>query len=200
MKLLRPATCWSRLETLREGDVVEILGFHDSKLQHLGRFRLNIAAALEDDIIDQLNPEWNGSREASISSHQLSEDIVTDLTVNSVSSLRKEVIQESSLERQALLRPSFVVTVGKTYYRQGFFNVPIDYERYFAGHGASISVDAPDLPNQINGKINRTANLNHTPRIMGGARFRDWLQAHTRMGDGVRVVIHDRKHIEVHKV
>jgi hypothetical protein len=53
------------LETLNKGDDVEILGFHDPEAQKIGRFRLNMAAALEDDIIEQLNPEWNGGRETS---------------------------------------------------------------------------------------------------------------------------------------
>jgi excinuclease UvrABC nuclease subunit len=36
------------LETLNKGDDVEILGFHDPEAQKIGRFRLNMAAALEN--------------------------------------------------------------------------------------------------------------------------------------------------------
>ena len=52
------------LKDLRSGLNVEIFSLPDSGLIQFGDFHVNIAAALEDDIIRQLAPEWNGNPSA----------------------------------------------------------------------------------------------------------------------------------------
>src|SRR5437870_9631603 len=47
-------------ELLSDGVAVEILALPDSGLLHYGQHHLNLAAALEDDIIRVVDPEWNG--------------------------------------------------------------------------------------------------------------------------------------------
>jgi hypothetical protein len=42
------------------GAAVDIFALPDNGLMHYGAFHINLAAALEDDIIRRLNPEWNG--------------------------------------------------------------------------------------------------------------------------------------------
>ena len=95
--------------------------------------------------------------------------------------------------------PSFIVKIGKTYYRQGFFNVPINYESYFAGHGAEISIITPGRSTAIHGHINRTVNSNSTPLIMGTASLRDWFQSHIKLGDMIRVIFHGPNQIELNE-
>src|SRR5690349_13211452 len=50
------------LEVLARGAAVEILALPDHGLLHYGKFHLNLAAALEDDIIRKLDPVWNGGK------------------------------------------------------------------------------------------------------------------------------------------
>jgi len=48
------------LKSLKQGQQVQIYGFADHNPQKVGRFLLDKSAGLEDDIIKQLNPSWNG--------------------------------------------------------------------------------------------------------------------------------------------
>ncbi len=50
------------LDLLARGAAIEILALPDNGLLHYGMFHLNLAAALEDDIIRKLNPPWNGGK------------------------------------------------------------------------------------------------------------------------------------------
>ena len=189
------------LEALRDAESVDILGFRDPKPEFYGRFRLNLPAALEDDIIAQLDPPWNGGRDMSRTSGDNARPKEEEAHGPSLS-------QGSPKPRDSLkskvpeggLRPSFIVTMGKTYFRQGFFNVPVDHERYFAGDGAIAAIYLPGVISPVHGKLNRSANGNHTPRVIGGVKLRDWLQRHVRAGAQIRVVIHGPKHITVYPV
>ena len=49
-------------EALNQGKRVEIYIFRDTGLMKLGGFHLNLAAGLEDSLIRDLNPPWNGGR------------------------------------------------------------------------------------------------------------------------------------------
>lgn len=49
------------LEFLKLDVDVSILGFLDSGLLHYGEFHLNLAAALEDGLIEKMQPLWNKS-------------------------------------------------------------------------------------------------------------------------------------------
>jgi len=46
-------------DLLEEGKDVDVYSLVDDGLIHYGRFHLNLAAGLEDDIIGKLKPEWN---------------------------------------------------------------------------------------------------------------------------------------------
>ncbi|MBD2301890.1 GIY-YIG nuclease family protein [Nostoc sp. FACHB-190] len=46
-------------ELLAKKVAVEIFALPDNGLMHYGQFHLNLAAALEDDIIRIIDPEWN---------------------------------------------------------------------------------------------------------------------------------------------
>ena len=79
----------------------------------------------------------------------------------------------------------FPLKLWPTYYNSGFFNVLREYDHLVAGEGPLTLVPRGDRP--IEGKINRTANLNGTARIMGGTALRDWFQGTYSEGDVVSV-------------
>jgi len=82
--------------------------------------------------------------------------------------------------------PIFRLSLAKTYYEQGFFNVTIDFDRYVGSTGP-VELVLRKSGVRFAGKINRRANPNGTPRIMGGAQLRDWFQSNYHVGDVIDV-------------
>ena len=65
----------------------------------------------------------------------------------------------------------FVLRLEETYYRNGFFNVTVEYDRY-AGPAGPVELVLRDAP-AIAGRVDRNAQQNRTARIHGGAGLRD---------------------------
>jgi hypothetical protein len=74
----------------------------------------------------------------------------------------------------------------KTYYNQGFFNVPVDYDHLVRRDEGPIEIRLADN-SRIMGHVNRTANQNGTARIMGHVELRDWFQSKSRALDYIEV-------------
>ncbi len=154
-------------ELLSSGVAVEILALPDSGLLHYGQFHLNLAAALEDDLIRIVGPEWNGGApEYAIS-------------------LPASVSAESTPAIQAT--GTFVFVLQPTYYRTGFFNVGVIAEKYLGSDGETIELFLGEASQPILGTINRRANSNGTPRVMGGTGLRDWFAANAAIDQTIAV-------------
>lgn len=148
-------------EILERGGTVDIYALPDNGLLHYGAFHLNLAAGLEDDLIRVINPEWNGGRAEPV-----------------------PLVVEDEPEEAAPLddllegaKHSFTFVLHPTYYRTGFFNVGVADEAHLGSDGETIEIYIGSKPEPVLGKINRTANTNQTPRIMGGTALRDWFEA-----------------------
>jgi hypothetical protein len=67
--------------------------------------------------------------------------------------------------------PIFPLTLHKTYLEQGFFNVTVDFDKYVRPTDGPVDLllchDGRE--HRIGATVNRTANLNGTARIRGGA-------------------------------
>lgn len=146
-------------ELLLNGVAVEILALPDNGLLHYGQFHVNLAAALEDDIIRVIDPEWNGG------------------TVEGATSLPASAAAD--VESESPATQTFTFTLQPTYYRTGFFNVSVTAEKYFGADGETIELFLGSESQPILGTINRRANTNGTPRIMGGTGLRNWFNANT---------------------
>src|SRR5690606_17317693 len=97
--------------------------------------------------------------------------------------------QEPGPSVASAVRGEFQVTLHTTYYHQGFFNVRVQYQDLFAGDGEPIEIFVSGQSEPITGMINRTANTNGTPRVMGGRELRDWFyEAATEKAD-IRVIV-----------
>ncbi|WP_206036302.1 GIY-YIG nuclease family protein [Crateriforma spongiae] len=158
-------------EHLSAGAAVDIFALPDNGLLHYGDFHVNLAAGLEDSIISILKPEWNGSRTTPV------EPPCTPVSQTALA--------------------DFNFTLHKTYFRCGFFNVSVDYESLFAGDGEQIDIFCGDATSPIIGAINRRANLNSTPRIMGGTLLRDWFQSHASILSDMHVTVQTPNEIRV---
>jgi hypothetical protein len=87
------------------------------------------------------------------------------------------------------------ITLGNAYYNQGFFNIPIQFTDAFPKKNEQIDVYLDDI--KIIAKVNRTANMNSTPRIMCGVEYKDWVQKNFKKGDIMQVCIYNEKEIKI---
>lgn len=87
------------------------------------------------------------------------------------------------------MHPKYKLTLGNTYYKNGFFNLGVDVERYITYDEGTFVVFVGEDKKEIRGRVSREVNQNGTPRIYGGAELRDWFQANFRKGERVDVLI-----------
>ena len=83
--------------------------------------------------------------------------------------------------------PVFKLKLQQTYFKQGFFNVVIDYDRYVRKSDGPVRLRLGRAGVEIEGKVNRDVNSNGTPRILGGPKLRDWFQQNFKLMDTVAV-------------
>lgn len=165
-------------ELLSQGKAVEILVLPDTGLMHYGQFHLNLAAALEDSLIQVIDPPWNGGK--------IRDDA-------------GEVATMAEVEDAPALRPRFFITLHPTYLRTGFFNVGVDHQTLLGRDRETIEFYLGDAPQPILGTINRTANSNGTPRLMGGVGLRNWFQAEFQEGESMEVIVDSPRSIQLRK-
>lgn len=164
-----------RIRELLAGDVaIEIYALPDSGLLHYGQFHLNLAAGLEDDIIKVLNPEWNGGASEGSLKPQ-------------IGNVEGEVAPLPEANSSLSFVNEFSFTLQPTYYRTGFFNVGVDVEKYLGADGEKIELFLGNSSEPVLGTINRRANKNGTPRIMGGTDLRDWFNNNAEVLKSIRV-------------
>jgi hypothetical protein len=151
-------------DLLGKGSAVEILALPDNGLLHYGKFHLNLAAALEDDLIRVIDPPWNGGK-------------VDD---GRHPPETPKVRAGEDLDAAEPILPTlgqFTFTLQPTYYAQGFFNVGVAAQGLLGSDGETIEMLLGDGSQSVVGTINRRANGNRTPRIMGGVGLRSWFHA-----------------------
>lgn len=70
-----------------------------------------------------------------------------------------------------------------------FFNLAMECTNLIAGNGEQITIQLGLEGEVYQATINRTANLNGTPRIMAGTRYRNWVQENFVLGDNLKIKI-----------
>ncbi len=153
---------------LREGVAVQILALPDNGLMHYGQFHLNLAAGLEDDIIRVLSPDWNGGKGEAATK-------VRSASTQDVAPEEQRDLEPEPDDRQPATH-SFSFVLQRTYFRSGFFNIGVSAQQFIGNDGETIELYLGNSALPILGAINRRANSNGTPRIMGGTQLRDWFQ------------------------
>lgn len=73
--------------------------------------------------------------------------------------------------------PTFKLTLQKTYYKMGFFNVGVTHNRFVRKTEGPVRIRLGHDGPEIVGRVDRSANQNGTARVMGGAPLKRWLQA-----------------------
>ena len=83
--------------------------------------------------------------------------------------------------------PIFNLKLQQTYFKQGFFNVVVDYDRYVRKTEGPVRLRLDRNGNEIEAKINRHVNNNGTARVLGGVALRTWFQNNFEPMDTVAV-------------
>lgn len=144
------------IESLQKNEAVEIYALPDHGLLNYGGFHLNLAAGLEDDLIRQLKPLWNGGKPDPI-----------ECQIHDETSEKYELID---------LVESFNFNLERTYYNHGFFNISVANQHHLGGDGQKIELFLDSSDGPIIGLINRSTNQNRTPRIFGYGKLKSWFQ------------------------
>jgi hypothetical protein len=87
------------------------------------------------------------------------------------------------------------LTLHKAYFTQGFFNVPVDHDRFVRSKEGPVEIHLG--ADSFDAKVNRTANRNGTARIMGGVPLRDWFQSEFSIRETVQVEFLDDQRIRL---
>lgn len=174
------------VEVLGSVPEIQIMAFRDSGLQTYGAFKIDMPAALEDDIIRQLNPPWNGRGSAQQVAFPHAKTVKPPSAGPDVGAPARRQEANAVHETQ-----QFRVKAGRTYRNQGFFNVPVAHAHLFGPHGDDLSVLCHENSQAIPARVNRTANANGSPRIFGKAPLRAWLQASVGLGEDFLVEVID---------
>lgn len=83
--------------------------------------------------------------------------------------------------------PSFNLRLEDTYWLKGFFNVPVDYERFVTMDEGPIEIYIGDSTAPLGGRVSRSANMNGTPRIYGNKPLATFFQEECTRGSMVTV-------------
>jgi hypothetical protein len=194
------------IQLLQNGRAIDIYAWADRGMHRIGDFHLNYAAGLEDSVICTLVPPWNGARSASPTvvpvenpgraEHELDElPAPASREGESVSDFEVRVLEDAGTIRAA---PTFDVTLGKTYYDRGFFNVPIKFSGLFPEHGTQLSIYCGDSRTLIRATVDRRANQsNQTPRIYGKASLANWFQLYKQLDETAKIRVVSTNEIEL---
>lgn len=153
------------LDALAQDQTVDIYALPDTELHQFGDFHLNMAAGLEDSIIQVVKPEWNGGKRAKVAPVPGQVGTPLPLPVTDHPALLGGPVRET-----------FLVKMGDTYFDKGFFNTGIQGSEALGGDGETLRIFCGEAQEPILGTLNRRANGNRSPRIFGGKALREWIQ------------------------
>lgn len=154
---------------------VDIFILTDNGLLRYGDFRINLAAGLEDTLIYEINPEWNLSGRNIITTDPESE--------------RPELSKDPNPTVALIpIQTTIDILLGQAYYNQGFFNIGREHSKLFGADNSIIYIQlGANASKTVQGYINRTANKNGTPRIMGGKELNNWIKSSFKLNDTIKV-------------
>jgi hypothetical protein len=164
-------------DLLQKNQPVDIFIMSDNGLLKYGDFRINLAAGLEDTLIFEINPDWNLS----------GRNIITTDFESEKPELTKE---PQTITALIPVQTTIDILLGQAYYNLVFFNVGREYSNLFGEDNSTIDIQLGlSSDKTIQGYINRTANKNNTPRIMGGKDLRNWIKSNYNLNDIIKVDI-----------
>lgn len=176
--------CHRRIkEALASGGEVRILLFTPTSHLRYGDFDINLAAGLEDSLIKVFDPPWNGRERGQPISEEAEregEEAPAEL------SERTAPLSENPPAAPSAIA-TFAITVGPTYYTQGFINPGVAASQHLGNDGEPITVKFDDDTPPVASSINRTANRTGAVRVVGRNReIARWFQQRCQIGDMIQ--------------
>ncbi len=166
------------IELLNNEFEIDIYIFIDNAQLKYRNYQINLAAGLEDTLISEVKPEWNftGKNPKKMNTNY-----------------RNPSLNDTT--------DSFIVTIGKAYYFDGFFNVRVKHSELFGKDLSDILIQLGENSEIYcqGAYVNRTANTNKTPRIMAGKVYRNWIKENFVQGDIFKVRIIESNYIILSK-
>jgi hypothetical protein len=172
---------------------VYIFLFHGPSQFQWAGYEINLPAGLEDILIRTFNPAWNGGQlgqkvSESAENENAAQNSAMASPQDSVSgSIANSITSNSNASSGSL--PSFTVKLGTASYDYGFINPGIKVDKHIGGHGIAALIYLGNMNDCVQTKINRTANLNGTARILGRADVSRWFQRNFKMNGLVNAVV-----------
>lgn len=149
-------------------------------------FEINLAAGLEDELIRQFNPLWNGKNKGQPISESAEREEAEIVQTDADAGGTKDIPPAPKASLSAAPVP-FTVHLGPTYYKNGFLNPGVEASRFLGKNGEMIQVLLGDASNTVDSKINRTANRTGAVRVVGGnQQIARWFQENFEQGDTVQ--------------
>lgn len=151
----------------RSGKIL-ILSLNDVLPFNWGIYNINLAAGLEDSIIELEEPEWNGR------------------------SSETEMNEKSLITNHSEINDKFfIVSLSKTYFEIGSINVPLKKSDLLGKHEDIITIELSKNNKQITTQINRNAVKNRSVRINPNREIKEYYNKFYKMGDKVKITITD---------
>lgn len=148
-----------------------------NELQYAG-FQINLAAGLEDSLIQGFDPPWNGERNG----HAITESAeIESAEVGAPAAFPDPPHEEIG---------HFEIRLGPTYYNQGIVNPGSEASRHLGDHDETLTIRFSDDTPSIATTINRRANKTGAVRFVGSnQKIADWLRRNFQINDTVTVKI-----------
>jgi hypothetical protein len=163
---------------LEKSNSISIWVLNDNYPFSWGPYNINLAAGLEDSIIEMENPPWNGK----ISETEENEKLV-------------QIGENNHVEQN---NPYFFLTMQRTYLAIGSINVPSKLSDLLGKHDEEIQIFFErDPSNSIKLKINRNAVKNHAVRINQNKVILEYFQKNYKLGEKVKIKILGKNQIEI---
>ncbi|RFC65803.1 GIY-YIG nuclease family protein [Mesorhizobium denitrificans] len=166
----------------------EIRIFVFTPISHLryADFEINLAAGLEDGLIRQFDPPWNGKDRGQPVTEDAEREEADETEVGKPdAAAASDIPPESKASDPA--KATFSVVLGPTYYNKGFLNPGVEASRHLGKDGDPIRIRFSDGSPMVISKINRTANSTGAVRVVGNnQQIAHWFQENFNEGDTVQ--------------
>ncbi|RVP09843.1 GIY-YIG nuclease family protein [Sinorhizobium meliloti] len=176
---------------IAEGTEIRIFVFTPITHLRYSDFEINLAAGLEDSLIREFDPPWNGKDRG----HPISEDAEREEGEESEFGASDDVAvadAPAELRASGQAMATFSVVLGATYYEKGILNLGVEASEYLGKDGDPIRVRFSDGSQTVVSKINRTANRTGAVRVIGGnAQIARWFHENFTEGDTVHASVVD---------
>lgn len=163
---------------------VDVYAMPDPGNLFYGSFRVNLAAGLQHSLIEALSPPWNKASTRAAA------------PLKSKSPPRSPQVQPAGIDEHSEAitdltsdRPGYRFLVSYHFMSKGFFNVPLRYAGFFGDDQQKIRILCGRERDTIHGHIDRSANTNAAPRVVGGRKLKAWFEHNTGLNNPVDIDI-----------